>query len=306
MSKQLVLGIIALIGLGALSPPSAGAGERAGSARVADAANSPKPDRIRLFGVRTLSSKTYSRVTIDLSHEVRYETHRLAGNPVRGLPPRIYIDLFNVKFAMDSKGPIVVEDGLLRQVRISEFSPDAVRVVIDMTSLREYNAFLLPDPYRLVIDIQGQKTGGAVAAVENGQKRAPAPAAKAKQNHGPAIRKIVLDPGHGGKDPGAMSTGGIAEKDIVLAVAKKLATKLRQDMGATVVLTRTDDRFIPLEERTAIANAEGADLFISLHMNASPNPEARGLETYYLDNTNDEASIRLAARENGTSRKQVS
>jgi N-acetylmuramoyl-L-alanine amidase len=72
------------------------------------------------------------------------------------------------------------------------------------------------------------------------------------------------------------------------------------------VLTRNDDRFIPLEDRTAIANSEAADLFISLHMNASPNDEAKGLETYYLDNTTDEASLRLAARENGTSRRNVS
>jgi N-acetylmuramoyl-L-alanine amidase len=116
----------------------------------------------------------------------------------------------------------------------------------------------------------------------------------------------VLDPGHGGKDPGAIGFGGVAEKDIVLSVAKKLARKLKRDMGIDVVLTRKDDSFVPLEDRTAIANAEEADLFISLHMNASPNSEARGLETYYLDNTNDEGSIRLAARENGTSRKNVS
>ena len=77
-------------------------------------------------------------------------------------------------------------------------------------------------------------------------------------------------------------------------------------MGIEVVLTRTDDRFIALEDRTAIANAENADLFISLHMNASHNGEARGVETYYLDNTTDEASIRLAARENSTSRKNLS
>jgi N-acetylmuramoyl-L-alanine amidase len=77
-------------------------------------------------------------------------------------------------------------------------------------------------------------------------------------------------------------------------------------MGVQVVLTRTDDRFIALEDRTAIANAEDADLFISLHMNASHNGEARGIETYYLDNTTDEASIRLAARENSTSRKKIS
>jgi N-acetylmuramoyl-L-alanine amidase len=89
-------------------------------------------------------------------------------------------------------------------------------------------------------------------------------------------------------------------------VAKKLAAKLKKEMGIEVVLTRTDDRFIPLEDRTAIANSQEADLFISLHMNASPNGEARGVETYYLDNTTDEASIRLAARENATSRKSIS
>lgn len=77
-------------------------------------------------------------------------------------------------------------------------------------------------------------------------------------------------------------------------------------MGIEVVLTREDDRYVPLEDRTAIANAEDADLFISLHMNASPNTDAKGLETYYLDNTNDEAAMRLAARENGTSRKDIS
>jgi N-acetylmuramoyl-L-alanine amidase len=116
----------------------------------------------------------------------------------------------------------------------------------------------------------------------------------------------VLDPGHGGKDPGAIGSGGIAEKDIVLSIAKKLAAKLRREMGIQVVLTRSDDRFVALEDRTAMANAEDADLFVSLHMNASPNSEARGIETYYLDNTTDEAAIRLAARENGTARKNVS
>jgi N-acetylmuramoyl-L-alanine amidase len=77
-------------------------------------------------------------------------------------------------------------------------------------------------------------------------------------------------------------------------------------MGMQVILTRKDDRFVALENRTAIANAEDADLFVSLHVNASPNPEARGIETYYLDNTSDEAALRLAARENGTPKKNVS
>jgi N-acetylmuramoyl-L-alanine amidase len=99
---------------------------------------------------------------------------------------------------------------------------------------------------------------------------------------------------------------GLAEKDIVLRVAKKLAAKLQNDMGIQVVLTRKDDSYVPLENRTAIANAEDADLFISLHMNAAPTADAKGLETYYLDNTSDEASIRLASRENSTSRTKIS
>jgi len=93
---------------------------------------------------------------------------------------------------------------------------------------------------------------------------------------------------------------------VVLSVAKKLAAKLKNEMGVQVVLTRKDDRFVALEDRTYIANAEDADLFISLHLNASPNAEARGIETYYLNNTTDEAAIRLAARENGSARKNIS
>jgi N-acetylmuramoyl-L-alanine amidase len=243
---------------------------------------------------------------MDLSHEVRYETHRLKEDPSKGLPPRIYVDLFSTKLAMDARNPIAADDGVLRQLRVGQFTADVVRIVIDLTTLGEHNAFLLADPYRLVIDIQGQRSSEAVATADKSKKKTTTLPERAKPLPVPAIRKIVLDPGHGGKDPGAIGVGGIAEKDIVLAVAKKLERKLKQEMGVEVVLTRRDDRFIPLEDRTAIANAEGADLFVSLHMNASPSVEARGLETYYLDNTNDEGSLRLAARENGTSRKNVS
>jgi N-acetylmuramoyl-L-alanine amidase len=333
MSKRLLLGIIGLTGLG-LWVPQGCAGGSGAPYRLAQAqrkvpATNPSanpanndaldadrvvqstkvlasPDRSRLFSVRVLSSKTYSRVTMDLSHEVRYEAHRLKEDPSKGLPARIYVDLFSTKLAMDSRNPIVVDDGVLRQLRVGQFTADIVRIVIDLTTLREHNAFLLADPYRLVIDIQGQKNAEAVTAVDKGKKRTGTLPEKGKQPPVSGIRKIVLDPGHGGKDPGAIGVGGIAEKDIVLAVAKKLERKLKQEMGVEVVLTRRDDRFIPLEDRTAIANAEGADLFVSLHMNASPNGEAKGLETYYLDNTNDEGSLRLAARENVTSRRNVS
>ena len=264
------------------------------------------PDRARLFGIRFLSSKSNTRVMMDLSHPIRFEAGRLKEDPSKGLPPRIYIDLFGTKLAMDSKEAIKVQDGLLSQVRVAQFSPDIVRVVLDMTSLREHNAFLLPDPYRLVIDIQGQPGQPAETPIALEKTRSVSPAIKGSKPPPVGIRKIVLDPGHGGKDPGAIGVGGITEKDVVLSVAKKLARKLKQEMRIDVVLTRKDDTFVPLEDRTALANAEDADLFISLHMNASPNGDARGIETYYLDKTTDEAALRLAARENGTSRKNVS
>jgi N-acetylmuramoyl-L-alanine amidase len=191
---------------------------------------------------------------------------------------------------------------LLRQVRVGQFSPDVVRVVLDMKSLAGHKAFLLPDPYRLVIDIQGTTSVAKTRDQEKG--RGPPPKTKREAKIG--IRKIVLDPGHGGKDPGAIGPKGIAEKTIALSIAKKLARKLKRELGVEVILTRKDDSFVPLEDRTAIANTENADLFISIHINASTNRRLRGVESYYLDNTTDEASIRLAARENATSRRNIS
>ena len=333
MSKTVLFGMIGLMGVGLWVPQGCAGGSGASyraaqvqkrtpatnasttpannDARDVDRVVQPtqgsiSPDRSRLFSVRVLSSQTYSRVTMDLSHAVRYETHRLNEEPSKGLPPRIYIDLFNTKLAMDAKNPIAADDGVLRQLRVGQFTADVVRIVVDLATSAEHNASLLADPYRLVIDIQGQKPADAVATVDKGKKGTALAPGKGKPLPVAGIGKIVLDPGHGGKDPGAIGVGGIAEKDIVLAVAKKLERKLKQEMGVEVVLTRRDDRFIALEDRTAIANAQGGDLFVSLHMNASPTGEAKGLETYYLDNTNDEGSLRLAARENGTSRRNVS
>jgi len=246
-----------------------------------------------LKGLRHTSSQSYTRVVMELSAEIQYEAQVLKANPAKGLPPRIYVDLFGTRLAMDASRPMASQDGLLRQVRVGQFSQNVVRVVLDMRSLSEYRAFLLADPYRLVIDIRGQKD------------KTLTPSAKGKEPP-KGVRKIVLDPGHGGKDPGAIGPGGIAEKDIVLSIAKRLAHKLRKEMGVKVVLTRENDSSLLLEDRAAIANAENADLFISIHTNASPNPRTRGIETYYLNNTDDEASMRLAERENGTSRRSLS
>ena len=125
------------------------------------------------------------------------------------------------------------------------------------------------------------------------------------QQLGLGVRKIVLDPGHGGKDPGAMAFG-LKEKDIVLTLAKRLQPVLQKELGCEVILTRESDTFIPLEERTAIANTESADLFVSLHVNAHPSAKVRGLETYYLNLTTNAEAMRVAAMENATSTHQMS
>ena len=114
------------------------------------------------------------------------------------------------------------------------------------------------------------------------------------------VGRIVVDAGHGGHDTGTIGPNGLMEKDLVLDVALRLGKLLEQKLGAEVVYTRHDDTFIPLQERTAIANQNEADLFISIHANSSPDPSARGVETYYLNFTHSADALEVAARENAT------
>jgi len=270
--------------------------------------------KVLVTGVRSTLSDGYVRITVALSHEAKFEVRSLLDKLSDSASPRIYVDIFGADLALAAKQPVEVDDKLVRQVRVGQYNADVVRVVLDLQSRTAHNAFMLSDPYRLIIDIAGERNAAPAGTNDHGANnpavtRKPpgsttAAGAPATATNG--LRKVVLDPGHGGKDPGATGPGGIAEKDIVLSIAKKLAVKLKNEMGTEVVLTRKDDRFVPLEDRTLLANTEDADLFISLHVNASPNPDARGIETYYLDNTTDEAAIRLAARENATSRKNIS
>ena len=156
------------------SQTKAGDSDSAPRGVEADQNSAPAPaavpsDKAQVTGLRFLSSKAYTRVMLDLSQEASYEIRQLKEDAAKGMPPRIYIDIAGARLALTSKEAVPVEDGLLRQIRIGQFSPDVVRVVLDMHSLRDHNAFILPDPYRLVVDLQGQKTPEASAA-----KQAPA------------------------------------------------------------------------------------------------------------------------------------
>ncbi len=123
---------------------------------------------------------------------------------------------------------------------------------------------------------------------------------------GLTVRRIVIDPGHGGKDKGAIGPNGLYEKDITLAIAKQLKKVLEKEGGYEVLLTRDTDRYMSLEERTAIANTKKADLFLSIHTNAHTDPSLGGIETYFLNFSKDKESARVAALENAASAKQIS
>jgi N-acetylmuramoyl-L-alanine amidase len=374
-------------------------------------------------GIRHWSTATYTRVAIDLGDNVTYEAARVPN------PDRIYFDLHGTRLAPELAGKsfAVTDDGFLKTIRAAQFSDDMTRVVLDVNDVTEYSAFLLPNPYRLIIDIHGKQGSGLrvqgpanqseavaenlpaptphtavtqrptvakpvpntttlkqtssadVAAVSEVPGRVEAtskptskpisavvsdpqnpgdassdsfspaasaadvststPAAPAKKTRktakppagtaatdatparaavptadgqtslvralGLKIGRIVIDAGHGGHDSGTLGVDGIEEKDVVLDVALRLGKLLHDRLGAEIIYTRSDDTFVPLETRTAIANKAQADLFLSIHANSSSEPAARGVETYYLNFTSDPTALDVAARENAVSDQSI-
>jgi N-acetylmuramoyl-L-alanine amidase len=241
-------------------------------------------------------------VVIDVDGEVKYRTGRLHN------PDRLYLDLLATQLSATLKGrPLEVRDQILQGVRAAQNQTDVVRVVLDLKTLREYHVFTLGDPFRVIIDIKGSGSESAPPPREDAAGPAPL---RAEREVSPGPKRtaqaherrwhVVIDPGHGGKDPGAIGPSGLMEKDVVLDIAKRLRTLLQQEPAQRATLTRDTDAFIPLEERTAIANAKGADLFVSVHANAAERAEAQGVETYFLDTATDEQAMRTAARENAT------
>jgi len=416
--------------------------EAFGTTRVAETG----PRRIvQITGMRHWSNPTSTRIAIDLGGKVEYEAARVPN------PERIFFDLHGTKLAPSLNGHQVevIDDGYLKRIRAAQFQADTTRVVLDVSDVSQYSAFLLPNPWRLIIDIHSDKgasrqaiaqskatadetlaTGKTVATVSAGESPLPLGVGRAAEKgrsekdstisevaklssepskvaatvgptsgpvaakvgvkqampqneldamNGPGagtgagdaskpalvgvgsastsrstktgaaskkgakgatadlntasavnngglphaadptadgqrslvralglkVGRIVIDAGHGGHDSGTLGPGGIQEKDVVLDVALRVGKLLHQKLGAEIVYTRSDDTFIPLETRTAIANRAQADLFLSIHGNSSPEPSARGVETYYLNFTSDPDALDTAARENAVSTQSV-
>lgn len=241
--------------------------------------------------IRYWTNEEYTRVVIDLEADAKYEANFLKGDPARNLPPRIFIDIEGTDLREEIvRHPVQVNNGLLTRVRAGRYRPGVVRVVIDLERESGYRVFDLSGPSRIIVDIEGQAGAG---------KRPLVP-----ERAGKIV--VMLDPGHGGKDPGAIGPTGLREKDVVLAIARMVRERLARIPGFDVRMTRESDVFIPLEERTAMANEVRADIFVSLHINSSTNRKAEGISTYVLSRATDQEALEVAARENGVSVKRLS
>jgi N-acetylmuramoyl-L-alanine amidase len=327
---------------------------------------------------KTWNSPDSARIVVALADTIQFNSARITS------PERIYFDLYKAELGPRlPRQAVNVQGGLLTAIRVAQNKPDTVRLVLDVNGAKDYSAFLVANPYRLVIDLRSRpaaqadvaeaaaaapaaanatpdksaansapsaaaetvsvsansvatpattlpvssagpksalKVGGS--AVSSHRKSIPAdtvalePPSEPKPNRdgersltralGLKINRIVIDAGHGGHDTGTIGPHGLLEKDLCLDVALRLGSLIEEKLpGADVIYTRKDDTFVPLEERTQIANDAKADLFISIHANSSQDPSARGIETYYLNFATSAEAMEVAARENANSQESM-
>lgn len=263
----------------------------------------PAPGRAaRLTRLEAAAVTNGAVVRLHLSGSTSATVHEAPGTPTR-----LYLDLpAGTRLAPRAAGSVRVVPPLAR-LRVGVAEDGAPRIVVDLADAATHRLRRGGRTVTLELTpLPGPPEPAPVADDEVDRAPEPAATVRAEMARQPSGRhpllsglrpKIVLDPGHGGRDPGAR--GFAVEKDVTLGIARRLATLLRQRLKADVILTRTGDATLPLPARTARANVEGADLFVSIHANASRRREASGVETYYLNNTNDHATNRLAAMENG-------
>jgi len=244
-----------------------------------------------LNSIRYWKDPNYTRIVIDLKSPATFRENYLPN------PDRLFIDLHNTIMG-NGITPIQISDGVVTQVRAGQYDKETVRVVIDLSAKAGYKILPLTSPDRLVIDIL-RDTALPVSEPEQKIEK------DGNNNIIMASQTIVIDPGHGGKDPGARGRSGLREKDIVLDVGLRLRRLIKERLGVNVIMTRETDVFIPLEERTAIANTKGADLFVSVHANASRREGAKGVETYLLGRATDRDAMATAERENSASEKSL-
>jgi N-acetylmuramoyl-L-alanine amidase len=259
----------------------------------------------KVTGVRHWSSSMGSTVVIDMDDQVPYEVHRLMS------PERIYFDLHDTSLSPELDGKTMeVGDASLVRVRMAQPVAGVTRIVLDTKDGSNFAVSMESSPYRLVVELRGSEKNLAANqfAPKDATKLAAASAKAAPGSGLTALAKtgkfrIVLDAGHGGWDRGTVGQQGLLEKDLVLDVTRRLGKLLQARLGSEVMFTRTDDTYLPLDQRADLANQSQADLFVSVHANYSSSAAARGVETYYTNVFSAPGSREAEKHDDGTTAK---
>lgn len=259
-----------------------------------------------ITNIRNYTHTDKTRVVIDISEKTSYNVITLSS------PERIVIDIdASIAKLNPEQKEVLVNDYLVSRVRTGQFNQDTVRIVADLKNKYDYDVFELSSPQRIVLDIymsqgqiaQNKPLENKIPTVNEVGIKIVEPEQKKPENTGKHV--IVVDPGHGGSQPGAIGPTGLKEKDVALGIGLKLKNALEKD-GFTVYLTRDKDIDVPLENRPLMALQKEADVFISIHINSAlqrGSPTARGVETYVLNSRYIGASAKdVADRENKASK----
>jgi len=266
------------------------------------------PVKVEVYDLRTFTHPTHTRIVLDCGQVREFTTLELHD------PDRLAVDVLSAQLNPILHGRLIpVQTAYLTKIRIAQRTPTIVRLTaeLDFRLVERTHVFSLFDPFRIVIDIYpkaGQAQKPIAAEPEEKPVTPPEPTKSGwtlARQLGLGVKTIVLDPGHGGSDPGCLGRSGLKEKEVVLDLALDLKQRLTA-AGFEVALTRETDIFVPLENRTVIANQKKADLFISLHVNAHPNRHRSGVQTFYLNFSQEAVVNELAALENATSTRTIS
>lgn len=263
--------------------------------------------KAELLEVRVKNTSKNARVVLELDSRVKYRYQLLEVPGGKDVAGRVYVDLLGARPRPGLSDDIDAHGGILRGVRVAPKDGDDTRVVMEFSEIKDYRVTVLDAPFRLIIDAYGTQEAKAAAPpppVDEGDAPSFQPpkgsrrkmAANLVEQLGLTVRTVMVDAGHGGKDPGAQGFG-LREKDVNLRMALILGKMLKQ-RGFKVLYTRTTDDFLALEERTALANSKKADIFVSVHCNAHTDSAMQGFETYSLNLARTPDAVRVAAREN--------
>jgi N-acetylmuramoyl-L-alanine amidase len=242
--------------------------------------------------VKVNSSSRFTRIFIQIPRGTGYVVRELTD------PPRILLNLYPANLAPPYR-EIGVSDEFVQRIRLSKDSKNVVKVVIDLnTSSYSFDVSFQKEAGAVVVEIKPSQKDVIFELLKKEEDLLLTSRPESRER-GKGIFRIVIDPGHGGKDPGAIGPSGLKEKDVTLKVARRVTELLKKNLAVEVLLTRNGDEFVPLDKRTEIANLVGGDLFVSIHCNAAWDGRVAGIETFYNSQyVYGEGAEEVAAREN--------